>query len=170
MQMQQPRHKVQHQTLLAGDRLVALLLLTLPFMQRVWPLRFVAFAIFLAPVVAIIVVTERFPICSCFCLSVCLFLIPSWEPFNPSFFFIIQPSRPLRVSCHFTVSSYSDSNQYNLIDKDISAFSNLNHGFDRGEYMHDMIVSLHHGFPRFLIAASNETERNQPYISQHERC
>jgi hypothetical protein len=46
MQMQQPRHKVQHQTLLAGDRLVALLLWPLPFMQRVWPLRFVAFADF----------------------------------------------------------------------------------------------------------------------------
>jgi hypothetical protein len=70
MQMQQPRHKVKHQTLLAGDRLVALLLWPLPFMQRVWPLRFVAFADFGAS--SCDHCTERFPICSCFCLSVSL--------------------------------------------------------------------------------------------------
>jgi hypothetical protein len=77
MQMQQPRHKVQHQTLLAGDRLVALLLWPLPFMQRVWPLRFVAFAI-LAPVVAIIALYRAFSIWFLF-LSICLSLFSPRE-------------------------------------------------------------------------------------------
>ena len=93
----------------------------------------------------------------------------SWEPFNPSFFFIIQPShlspvtRFLSTHRPFVFRLYRDT----LIDKNILALTYPNHGFTRGEYMHDMVVHLHRHFPIFinlLDIPSIQSQTTQLYI------
>jgi hypothetical protein len=58
----------------------------------------------------------------------------------------------------FTVSSYSELYQYNLIDNDILAFLYPNNGFNRGEYLRDMVVSLHH---HVLISPRRDNESDK---------
>jgi hypothetical protein len=106
---------------------------SLPFMQRVWPASFRCDSRQL----------RSFNLGLFFCLSVSLSCFPTVQSFV---LVLLYPtiSPVTRFLSTFTVSSYSELYQYNLIDNDILAFLYPNNGFNRGEYLRDMIVSLHY--------------------------
>jgi phosphoglycerol transferase MdoB-like AlkP superfamily enzyme len=105
--------------------------------------------------------------------------------FNPGLFFVylsllislFLSNRSILRSCsclsnylaryaflvNITVSSYPELYQYNLIDNDILALLYPNHGFNRGEYMLDMLVFLHYPV---IISPRCHTESNkeQPIV------
>jgi hypothetical protein len=118
-------------------------------MQRVWPLSF--------RLVRSLAIWRRFRSC---CTERSIFLVlPIWHFSFPlvgtvqSFVLLYHPTispvtRFLSTHRPFVSKLYWNT----LIDKNILAFSHPNHGFDRGEYMHDMVFYLHRRFLVFLVS------------------
>lgn len=148
MHLQQPRHKVQHQASLSEIVFFAFCF-DCPFHAT----RLAAlvssrsFARDLAPVSILLYRAFNLLV-----LPICHFSFPLVGTVQ-SFVLLYHPTispvtRFLSTHRPFVSKLYLNT----LIDKNILAFSDPNHGFDRGEYMHDMVFYLHRRFLVFLVS------------------
>ena len=146
--MQQPRHKVQHQASLS-----AIVFLPFCFDSPFHATRLAAlvssrsFARDLTPVRSCCTERSIFLV-----LPICHFSFPLVGTVQ-SFVLLYHPTispvtRFLSTHRPFVSKLYRNT----LIDNNILALSYPNHGFNRGEYIHDMVFYLHHRFLVFLIS------------------